>query len=133
MSGGIAPCPAAIVVLLTALHLHRVGYGLALIVIFSLGLATVLSGIGIAVVHGAGWLGRHTLFARVSKLAPFLTAGVITIVGSVMLAQGLSAAGVSVAPFAALASVLAVAAAAFLPVFLTSRSAHRTLVIKETT
>ena len=28
MSGGIAPCPAAIVVLLTALHLHRVGYGL---------------------------------------------------------------------------------------------------------
>ncbi|MBV8530356.1 MAG: hypothetical protein JO104_03490, partial [Candidatus Eremiobacteraeota bacterium] len=42
MSGGIAPCPAAIVVLLTALHLHRIGYGLALIVIFSLGLATIL-------------------------------------------------------------------------------------------
>ena len=39
MSGGIAPCPAAIVVLLTALHLHRVGYGLFLIVVFSLGLA----------------------------------------------------------------------------------------------
>lgn len=134
MSGGIAPCPAAIVVLLTALHLHRVGYGLALIVVFSLGLATVLSGIGIAVVHGASWLGRHTMFARVSKLAPFLTAGVITTVGSVMLTQGLSAAGAPVAPSAALASVLlAVAAAAVLPVFLTSRSAHRTLVIKETT
>lgn len=134
MSGGIAPCPAAIVVLLTALHLHRVGYGLALIVIFSLGLATVLSGIGIAVVHGASWLGRHTLFARISKLAPFLTAGVMTIVGAVMLAQGLSAAGTPLAPFAAVASaLLAIAVAASLPVFLTSRSAHRTLVIKETT
>ncbi|MBV8116803.1 MAG: hypothetical protein JOZ01_02430, partial [Candidatus Eremiobacteraeota bacterium] len=43
MSGGIAPCPAAIVVLLTALRLHRIGYGIALIVIFSLGLAAILT------------------------------------------------------------------------------------------
>ncbi len=134
MSGGIAPCPAAIVVLLTALHLHRVGYGLALIVVFSLGLATVLGAIGLAVVHGAAWLGRQTLFARVARVAPFLTGGVIAIVGAVMLAQGVRAEGLSIAPLAAVVSVLfAVAAAAVFPVFLTTRSAHRTLIIKETT
>ena len=94
MSGGIAPCPAAIVVLLTALHLHRVGYGLALIVIFSLGLAAVLSGLGLVVVHGAAWLGRQQLFTRVARIAPFVTAGVISIVGAVMLAQGLTGEGV---------------------------------------
>ncbi|MGA8574602.1 MAG: hypothetical protein WB609_02800 [Candidatus Cybelea sp.] len=134
MSGGIAPCPAAIVVLLTALHLHRVGYGLALIVIFSLGLATVLSGLGLAVVHGAAWLGRQTLFARVTRIAPFITAGVISVIGSVMLAQGLSDEGLPVsAPAAVTSALLAIAALAFFPVFLATRSAHRTLVVKETT
>jgi nickel/cobalt exporter len=134
MSGGIAPCPAAIVVLLTALHLHRVGYGLALIVIFSLGLATVLSGLGLAVVHGAAWLGRQTLFARVVAIAPFLTAGVISVIGSVMLAQGLSGEGLPFAqPATAASLLLAIAAFAFFPVFLATRSAHRTLVVKETT
>ena len=53
MSGGVAPCPAAIVVMLAALRLHEIGYGMLLIVVFSLGLAAVLSGLGIAVVHGA--------------------------------------------------------------------------------
>ena len=82
MSGGIAPCPAAIVVLLTALHLHRVGYGLVLIVIFSLGLAAILTGLGLAVVHGAAWLQRRSGFARVARIAPFLTSSVISMIGA---------------------------------------------------
>ncbi len=35
VSGGIIPCPAVLVVLLSALSLHRVGFGLVLIVAFS--------------------------------------------------------------------------------------------------
>jgi len=112
MSGGIAPCPAAIVVLLAALHLHRVGYGLVLIVIFSLGLAAILTGLGMAVVHGSGWLSRQSGFSRLAHLAPFATAAVISIIGATMLAQGLIA-------------------LAFLPVFLSPRSMYRTLPIKE--
>jgi nickel/cobalt transporter (NicO) family protein len=134
MSGGIAPCPAAIVVLLTALHLHRVGYGLVLIVVFSLGLATILSGLGLAVVHGAAWLGRRSGFARAARVAPFVTAGVISTIGAVMLAQGLIGEGVRVSePAAVAAALLSIAISALFPAFLSTRSAHRTLVVKETT
>jgi len=133
MSGGIAPCPAAIVVLLTALHLHRVGYGLVLIVVFSLGLAAVLSGLGLAVVHGAAWLQRRSGFARVAEIAPFVTAGVISIIGSTMLAQALAEQGLRVPPLAVIALTLAaVAAFASFPALLSTRSVHRTLAIKET-
>jgi ABC-type nickel/cobalt efflux system permease component RcnA len=134
MSGGIAPCPAAIVVLLTALHLHRVGYGLLLIVIFSLGLAAILTGLGMAVVHGAAWLGRQSAFARVARVAPFITAGVISIIGSGMVAQGMAEVGVPLSePALAAFALLGIASFAFFPAFLSPRSLHRTLAIKETT
>ena len=48
--GGMIPCPSAIVVMLSAVALHRVGFGLVLIVAFSVGLAAVLTGIGFLVV-----------------------------------------------------------------------------------
>jgi ABC-type nickel/cobalt efflux system permease component RcnA len=51
VTGGIVPCPAALVVLLSALSLHRVGFGLLLIVAFSIGLAAVLIAIGILMVY----------------------------------------------------------------------------------
>ena len=41
ISGGILPCPTALVVLLAAISLHRVAFGLLLIVAFSIGLAAV--------------------------------------------------------------------------------------------
>ena len=134
MSGGIAPCPAAIVVLLTALHLHRAGYGLLLIVVFSLGLAAVLSGLGLAVVHGAAWLGRQSLFAGVARVAPFVTAAVISVIGAIVLAQGLVAQGLRISePVAILSAVLAIIVVAAFPALLSTRFAHRTLAIKETT
>lgn len=46
VSGGLVPCPGALVLLLSALSLHRVGFGLVLLVAFSVGLATVLTAIG---------------------------------------------------------------------------------------
>jgi ABC-type nickel/cobalt efflux system permease component RcnA len=58
VSGGILPCPSALVVLLSAIALHRVGFGLVLIVAFSAGLAAVLSGIGILVVRAGRFLSR---------------------------------------------------------------------------
>ncbi len=96
MSGGVAPCPAAIVVLLTAVRLHQVGYGLLLIVIFSMGLATVLIGLGFGIVHGASWLSRRSGFDRVVKLGPLLSACLISIIGSVIFAQGLVQQGLPV-------------------------------------
>jgi nickel/cobalt exporter len=134
MSGGIAPCPAAIVVLLTALHLHRIGYGLALIVIFSLGLATVLTGLGFAVVHGSAWLASRSGFSRIAGVAPFVTAIVISTLGALMLAQGLIAQGVAIpVPVVAAVVLAGIAIFALFPALLTTRSVHRSIVIKETT
>ena len=133
MSGGIAPCPAAIVVLLTALHLHRVGYGLFLIVVFSLGLATILTGLGLAVVHGAAWLQRRSSFAHLTRIAPFVTSGVISTIGAIMLAQGLADQGAGVPSLAVIALTLcSVVAFAFIPSLLSTRSTHHhPLAIKE--
>lgn len=135
MSGGIAPCPAAIVVLLTALHLHRVGYGLALIVVFSLGLATILTALGMAVVRGAAWLSKRSLFERASRNAPLVTATVISIIGATMFAQGLVGDGLRVsAPVIVALALSAVAFVAVLPAILSTRSTHQpSLAIKETT
>lgn len=51
ISGGIIPCPAALVVLLSAVSLQRVGLGLLLIVAFSIGLAAVLIAVGLLMVY----------------------------------------------------------------------------------
>jgi len=116
MSGGVAPCPAAIVVLLTALRLHRVGEGLVLIVVFSLGLASVLTALGIAVVKGAAWITRRKRFDRVVRYAPLLTALVISTIGSFMVAQGFVAQGIATSvPIVALLTLAAIAGYSLVP------------------
>jgi ABC-type nickel/cobalt efflux system permease component RcnA len=51
ITGGIVPCPAALVVLLSAFSLHRIGFGLFLITAFSFGLAAVLVMVGLTMVY----------------------------------------------------------------------------------
>ena len=58
ITGGIVPCPAALVVLLGAFSLHRTGLGLFLIVAFSLGLAAVLVTIGLLMVYARQFVSR---------------------------------------------------------------------------
>jgi ABC-type nickel/cobalt efflux system permease component RcnA len=95
-SGNVAPCPAALVVLLAAIALHQIAYGLALIVAFSLGLAGVLTALGIAVVRGAAWLVARPQFDRVARFAPLVTAFAIAAVGAVMVGQGFAAQGAGI-------------------------------------
>lgn len=106
-SGNIAPCPAALVVLLAAISLHRIGYGMVLIVAFSLGLAAVLTGLGIAVVRSAAWLVARPRFDRVTRFAPLVTAFAIATVGSIMVGQGFAAEGIGVPAAVVAALVLA--------------------------
>jgi ABC-type nickel/cobalt efflux system permease component RcnA len=108
-SGNIAPCPAALVVLLAAIALHRVGYGLALIVAFSIGLAGVLTILGIAVVRSAAWLVARPQFDRVARFAPLVTSLVIATIGAVMVGQGFAAQGIAVpVPLVAVLVLLAI-------------------------
>jgi ABC-type nickel/cobalt efflux system permease component RcnA len=113
-SGNVAPCPAALVVLLAAISLHQIGYGLALIVAFSAGLALVLTVLGVAVVRSAAWLVARPQFDRVARYAPLVTASVIALVGAVMVGQGFAAQGIGVSALLVTALVLvAVAGYAF--------------------
>ena len=85
-SGGLVPCPSALVVLLSAISLGRFGLGMLLLVCFSAGLATVLMGMGVLVLCVGNLLpasGRVT-GSRAFQLLPVASAAVITCVGLVM-------------------------------------------------
>jgi len=114
MSGGVAPCPAALVVLLAALALNQVAYGIFVIVAFSFGLAATLTGLGIAVVRGASWLQGRPQFERFVTYGPLVSAIVISSIGSVMVGQGFAQQGVAISPLAITATVaLAIVGYAF--------------------
>ena len=68
VSAGLIPCPSALVVLLSAIALHRVGFGLALIVAFSLGLALSITGIGLVAILAKRVFARVSFEGRVFSL-----------------------------------------------------------------
>jgi ABC-type nickel/cobalt efflux system permease component RcnA len=82
------------VVLLAAISLHRVAFGLTLILAFSIGLAATLTILGVAVVRGAAWLSERPQFATLARWAPFASAAAIALVGAAMVGEGLVAQGV---------------------------------------
>jgi ABC-type nickel/cobalt efflux system permease component RcnA len=95
VTGGIVPCPAALVVLLSAISLHRIAFGLYLIVAFSLGLAAVLISIGMVTVYARRLLARlPTDGPLINRWLPTASAAAITCLGIGIAAQALLAMGV---------------------------------------
>ncbi len=90
-SGGLVPCPSALVVLLSAIALGRVGLGLILLVAFSLGLAGVLMAIGLAVLYAKHLLpdSKKSPAHPVFRLVPVFSAAIIVCVGIIMTAASL--------------------------------------------
>ncbi|HJW66560.1 MAG TPA: sulfite exporter TauE/SafE family protein, partial [Gaiellaceae bacterium] len=84
ISGGLLPCPSALVVLLAAISLHRIALGLGLIVAFSAGLAVSITGIGLAAILAKHTFRRFELQGRVIGLLPAISALVIVIAGAAM-------------------------------------------------
>jgi nickel/cobalt transporter (NicO) family protein len=86
MSGGLVPCPSALVVLIAAISQHRIPLGIVLILAFSLGLAATVTGVGLVTIAGQRMVGRlrggRLIFGgRVSGALPALSAGLIVAVG----------------------------------------------------
>ena len=95
ITGGIVPCPAALVVLLGALAIHRIAFGLFLIVAFSVGLATVLIGFGLAMVYARRFMGRFAARGPLTeRWLPLASSAVITAVGITIALRSLASAGV---------------------------------------
>jgi nickel/cobalt transporter (NicO) family protein len=89
VSGGILPCPSALVVLLAAISLHRVAFGLVLIVAFSLGLALTITGIGLVAVFAKRAFGRMSMEGGLIRLLPAVSALVILVAGALMTARAI--------------------------------------------
>ena len=89
VSGGLLPCPSALVVLLAAISLHRIAYGFALIVAFSAGLALSITGIGLAAVLAKRAFRRMTFEGRAVAALPALSAAVILAAGIAMTLRAL--------------------------------------------
>ena len=105
ISGGLLPCPSALVVLLSAIALQRVGYGLLLVVAFGVGLAGALTAVGLAFVYAGRLLGGSSRLARFSRILSVASAAVIAALGAVICWTALVDAGVDVvSPIAALFS-----------------------------
>ncbi|HJV34015.1 sulfite exporter TauE/SafE family protein [Geomonas sp.] len=90
VSGGIVPCPAALAILLASASVGDLGKGLALVVVFSIGLALSLVSIGMVIVSGVRGAGK---FIDTEKYAPrvaFASAVIVTAVGAVTFWSSLS-------------------------------------------
>jgi nickel/cobalt transporter (NicO) family protein len=89
VAAGLLPCPSALVVLLSAIALHRVGLGLALIVAFSVGLAATITGIGLVAVYARRAFSRISLEGPLVRALPAVSAALIVAVGVVITARAL--------------------------------------------
>ena len=89
VSGGLLPCPTALVVLLAAISLHRVAYGLVLIVAFSVGLSAVITGIGLLAVGAKRTFARMSFEGPVVRALPAVSAVIIVGLGLAMTVRAL--------------------------------------------
>ena len=89
ISGGILPCPSALVVMLGAIAVHRVAFGLLLVVAFSVGLAATLTCVGLLVVYARRLVDRVPSSGRLVQAAPTFSAAVITLLGVGLTVQAL--------------------------------------------
>ena len=95
-SGGLVPCPSALILLLGAISIGKVALGMVLLLSFSLGLAIVLMATGLLVLYAKNLLpegtGQGSPFFR---YMPVVSAAVILVIGIAMtgVAMGVIPAG----------------------------------------
>ena len=95
ISGGLVPCPEALIVLLIAIALNRITLGLVILISFSVGLASVLVVIGVLLVVAKPLMTRFTGEGKiVSRYLPVASAAVITLLGCGIAVKGLIDAGI---------------------------------------
>jgi nickel/cobalt transporter (NicO) family protein len=84
VSGGLLPCPSALVVLLAAISLHRVAFGMLLVFAFSVGLALTITGIGLVAVLARDAFRRLSFEGRLVSVLPAASAVAILVAGLLM-------------------------------------------------
>jgi ABC-type nickel/cobalt efflux system permease component RcnA len=97
ISGGLLPCPSALVVLLGSIALGKVGFGLALVIAFSLGLALTLTSLGLAFLYAGNILNRRIgeggRIRFVFRYSPALGSVALTFAGAMIILRALEQTG----------------------------------------
>jgi len=85
-SGGMVPCPAALILLLTCISLGRPGFGMLLLLSFSVGLAMVLMATGLVVLYAKHLIPeRHrNSQSAFMRAMPVISAAIIVVIGVAM-------------------------------------------------
>ncbi|RPJ23646.1 MAG: high-affinity nickel-transporter [Chloroflexi bacterium] len=94
ISGGLLPCPSALVVLLGAIALNRIGFGLVLVLAFSLGLAGALTAIGMTFIYAGRLFHRFPAQGKIVSLLPVLSALFVSVIGVGILIKALAEMGI---------------------------------------
>jgi nickel/cobalt exporter len=81
ISGGLVPCPSAMVLLLAAVALNKTAYGMLLVVAFSIGLAITLTLVGLAFLYARNRFRRPGAGNRWAHLLPLASACTIMVLG----------------------------------------------------
>lgn len=94
ISGGLLPCPSALVVLLGAIALNRIGFGLILVLAFSLGLAAALTAIGMAFIYAGRLFERFPSQGKIIRFLPVLSALFVSLIGIAISIKALAEIGI---------------------------------------
>lgn len=94
ISGGLIPCPSALVVLLGAIALNRIGFGLVLVLAFSLGLAGTLTAIGMMFIYAGRLFDRFPARGRIIQLLPVFSALFVAMIGAAIIWKALGEMGI---------------------------------------
>ena len=97
VSGGLLPCPSALVVLLSAIALQRVGYGLLLVIAFSAGLAGTLTVVGLLFLYAGRWVESTGRASSLVRWMPVASALVIACLGAAICIAALGETGAAAA------------------------------------
>jgi nickel/cobalt transporter (NicO) family protein len=93
LSGGIVPSSSALIILLATLTTGRAAYGLVLVIAFGLGMAIVLTAVGLALVYARAYverLPRRQLLQRVAMAVPLVTAMLVLGIGILLTGSALA-------------------------------------------
>ena len=93
LSGGLVPSASALILLLGSIAAGRVGYGLVLVLGFGLGMAVVLAGIGLLLVHARRLVERRPSVASLGRIVvpvQLATAALVVVLGIVLTGQALT-------------------------------------------
>ena len=93
LSGGLVPSASALILLLGSIAAGHVAYGVVLVLVFGLGMAIVLGGVGLVLVRASRLverLPRRWSVGRLAGAVQLATAGLVVILGLVLTSQALT-------------------------------------------